>query len=714
MSRITPSGRAGRPTAADPLGRARPPRPTASSPTSDGNLWLGEFHGNVLRCFSAEGEQIAALPLPAWNVTKAAFGGERGDLLYVTSARVAASTTRRLRAIPDTGGVFEVAGIALRRKVRSSMKITSLEPLVVDVGTRNWLFVVVETDEGVSGIGEGSLPGHPRAVAAAVEEYREYVVGRGPGADPAPLAADVPAAVLPKRRRDALGDERDRAGALGHQGKSGGPAGLRPARRPLPRPHQAVRERAVRLDARGVRRQRPRARRRGIHGDEDRRRGTRSCRCRATASSGAPPSASRRCATPSARTSRSPSTRTAASRPRCRSSSRARSSPTTSGSSRNRRCRRTRKVWRRSRAQPRSRSRRASGCSRSGRFAKCSSSTERRSSSLTSRIAAACSRRARSPRWPRSTICGFAPHNPLGPVNTIVSAHVGMATPNFVALEICRYAPDWTRGLLSEPLVFRGRYLELSDAPGWGVELDLELCRAHPYQRRRSCRFSSIRAARSQTGSAWPTKVRIGFVGAGFMGQLAHIRSYALLHEECELVAFAEPRQRTAQLVAARYGIGRVYRDHRELLESEQLDGIVAAQSFTHHAALLPELYPHVRHLFTEKPLALSAETGDRLAALAREEGCVHMLGYQRRSDPATVEAKRSVDAWKASGELGRLRYLRICFHGRRLDRQCARVDRRRRTTAAAFPRSRRRPSSPGTRTRFGHSRPAWTSSFIR
>lgn len=157
-------------------------------------------------------------------------------------------------------------------------------------------------------------------------------------------------------------------------------------------------------------------------------------------------------------------------------------------------------------------------------------------------------------------------------------------------------------------------------------------------------------------------KVRIGFIGAGFMGQLAHIRSYALLREECELVALAEPRQRTAQLVAERYGIAHVYRDHRELVESEQLDGIVAPQRYTHHAALLPELYPHVRHLFTEKPLALSAETGDRLAALAREAGCVHMLGYQRRSDPATVEAKRSVDAWKASGELGRLRYLRMCF----------------------------------------------------
>lgn len=157
-------------------------------------------------------------------------------------------------------------------------------------------------------------------------------------------------------------------------------------------------------------------------------------------------------------------------------------------------------------------------------------------------------------------------------------------------------------------------------------------------------------------------KVRIGFVGAGFMGQLAHIRSYALLRDECELVALAEPRQQTAQLVAARYGIGRVYRDHRELLESEKLDGIVATQHFTHHAALLPELYPGVAHLFTEKPLAVGASTGDRLASLARESGCTHMLGYHRRCDPATREAKRTVDAWKASGEMGALRYARICY----------------------------------------------------
>jgi len=159
-----------------------------------------------------------------------------------------------------------------------------------------------------------------------------------------------------------------------------------------------------------------------------------------------------------------------------------------------------------------------------------------------------------------------------------------------------------------------------------------------------------------------PSKVRIGFVGAGFMGQLAHIRSYALLHEQCELVALAELRTRTAELVARRYGIERVYANHHELLDSEQLDGLVAVQRFTHHTALLPELYPRVSHLFTEKPLALGAAQADRLVDLAAEAGCVHMLGYHRRSDPATREAKRVVGEWKESGAMGTLRYLRACY----------------------------------------------------
>ncbi len=154
-------------------------------------------------------------------------------------------------------------------------------------------------------------------------------------------------------------------------------------------------------------------------------------------------------------------------------------------------------------------------------------------------------------------------------------------------------------------------------------------------------------------------KVRIGFVGVGLMGQMAHLANYVNV-EGCEVVALAEVRPELGRKVAARYGIAKVYADHRAMLASEALDGVVASQLFGRHAALLPEIYPKVKHVFTEKPLCASVEAGERLVQQARAAGCVHMIGYHKRSDPATVYVKEVIERWKATGEMGRLRYVRI------------------------------------------------------
>jgi predicted dehydrogenase len=153
--------------------------------------------------------------------------------------------------------------------------------------------------------------------------------------------------------------------------------------------------------------------------------------------------------------------------------------------------------------------------------------------------------------------------------------------------------------------------------------------------------------------------VRIGFVGVGSMGQMAHLRNYVSI-EDCEVVALAELRPQTAQLVARRYGVPNVFRDHREMLDAVSLDGVVASQPFAAHHALLPQIYPRVRHVFTEKPLAVSVAAGEQLVAAAAEAGCVHMVGYNKLSDPATMHALQVIGRWKASAELGALRYVRI------------------------------------------------------
>ena len=160
-----------------------------------------------------------------------------------------------------------------------------------------------------------------------------------------------------------------------------------------------------------------------------------------------------------------------------------------------------------------------------------------------------------------------------------------------------------------------------------------------------------------------PNEVRIGFVGGGFMGQLAHIRNYAAL-PYCKLVALADPRAESASAVAKRYGIERIYSNADEMLAHEELDGVVATVMFDRHAELLPSIYGRVPCLFTEKPLADSSTAGRELAAAAEASGTVHMLGYHKRCDPAVVETHALIREWRSSERHGGLRYIRVTVAG--------------------------------------------------
>jgi galactonate dehydratase len=57
------------------------------------------------------------------------------------------------------------------------MKITSVRPLHVG----QFMFCVIDTDEGISGLGEAGAWGHVQAAATAIERFAEYLVGRDPG-----------------------------------------------------------------------------------------------------------------------------------------------------------------------------------------------------------------------------------------------------------------------------------------------------------------------------------------------------------------------------------------------------------------------------------------------------------------------------------------------------------------------------------------------------
>lgn len=77
---------------------------------------------------------------------------------------------------------------------------------------------------------------------------------------------------------------------------------------------------------------------------------------------------------------------------------------------------------------------------------------------------------------------GLAPHNPLGPLNTMASAHVAMASPNFVALEYLSNRPAYEATLTAGPLPIEDGWLTVPRRPGLGIDVDADACRAHPYR----------------------------------------------------------------------------------------------------------------------------------------------------------------------------------------------------------------------------------------
>ena len=154
-------------------------------------------------------------------------------------------------------------------------------------------------------------------------------------------------------------------------------------------------------------------------------------------------------------------------------------------------------------------------------------------------------------------------------------------------------------------------------------------------------------------------KVRIGFVGVGSMGQAAHLRHYAQV-PECEVVALAEVQQNLARKVAAKWGVPRVYASHTEMLANEKLDGIVSAQQFTRHGTLMPELLASGIPVLTEKPIAGSVEMGEKVLAAANAAKSWMMIAYHKRSDPASMAAMKEIARLRATGELGKLTYIRI------------------------------------------------------
>ncbi|MEM2904113.1 MAG: galactonate dehydratase [Candidatus Bathyarchaeia archaeon] len=74
----------------------------------------------------------------------------------------------------------------------------------------------------------------------------------------------------------------------------------------------------------------------------------------------------------------------------------------------------------------------------------------------------------------------LAPHNPNGPVSTMASVHLAVAIPNFVILEYVANDVPWVGEITAEPIEVKNGHIELPMKPGLGIELNEEEVVKHP------------------------------------------------------------------------------------------------------------------------------------------------------------------------------------------------------------------------------------------
>ncbi len=72
-----------------------------------------------------------------------------------------------------------------------------------------------------------------------------------------------------------------------------------------------------------------------------------------------------------------------------------------------------------------------------------------------------------------------SPHDASGPINVLAGAHVMMTTPNFYKLETARYKLNAYDIFIEEPLDIREGKLHLPDAPGLGLTMNMDYLRAN-------------------------------------------------------------------------------------------------------------------------------------------------------------------------------------------------------------------------------------------
>ncbi|MDO8750423.1 MAG: bi-domain-containing oxidoreductase [Dehalococcoidia bacterium] len=137
--------------------------------------------------------------------------------------------------------------------------------------------------------------------------------------------------------------------------------------------------------------------------------------------------------------------------------------------------------------------------------------------------------------------------------------------------------------------------------------------------------------------------LRVAVIGAGSFAtgnHLPNLRSFG----DCQLVAVANSTGVKARQIAQEFKADYCTTDYREILADPNVDAVVIATRHNLHHQITIEAAAKGKHVFVEKPMALTEAEAQGVCQAVTEAGVLLSVGFNRRFAPLVVKLKGLLD----------------------------------------------------------------------
>ncbi len=152
-----------------------------------------------------------------------------------------------------------------------------------------------------------------------------------------------------------------------------------------------------------------------------------------------------------------------------------------------------------------------------------------------------------------------------------------------------------------------------------------------------------------------------GVIGVGVIGNY-HLQAIAN-QENVRAIAIADIKEEALKLAAEKFKIEKCFTDYHDLLDLDEIDGVIVATPPFNHAEITCEAASAGKHVLCEKPMALNSKEAAKMVEECKKAGVkLGICSSRRRVTPQIELAKQYI----SDGKLGQIYYARFVTLRRR------------------------------------------------